>query len=62
MQNGDIFWGLLKFLIVMGVFEVPDIFWVVKGGCWGPSLCMQKKLEYPPSPWDFDLGAFLSTQ
>ena len=30
MQNGDIFWGLLKFLIFMGVFEVPDIFWVVK--------------------------------
>ena len=26
-------WGLLKFQIIFGVFEIPDIFWGVKGRC-----------------------------
>ena len=31
---GDIFLGLLKYQIFLGVLEIPDIFWGVKGRCW----------------------------
>ena len=27
VQNWDIFFGLLKFQIFVGVLEIPDIFW-----------------------------------
>ena len=31
---GDIFGGLLKFQIFFGSFEIPEIFFLVKGRCW----------------------------
>ena len=33
VHNGGYFWGLLKFLIFLGVFKIPEFFWGVKGRC-----------------------------
>ena len=68
VQNGEIFWGLLKFRIFFfwgGCLKFLTFFFFGGGGGgegWMlvPSLCMQKKLEYPP-PGTLTWGVFKYT-
>ena len=43
IQNGNIFWVLLKFKCFLGLPDTPDIFFFGKQYMLGPSLCIKKK-------------------
>ena len=47
---GDIFWAAKISNFFFLVFEIPEIFGV-KYKCW-PEPRYEKKIEYPPPPWD----------